>query len=296
MLPAGPPWHVRTLRAMLRRVPRGRYRLLAHTPHSGRFVATLARAAGGARFACDLSDQIAHEAYFSGVYEPPVTRIIRDALPAGGTFVDAGANWGYFTLVGAAAIGPSGRVIAIEPDPRMFAALEGNVRLNAVAHVKAVRAAAAATEGRAALAGFRPDAVNRGTSRLGGGSAAGPTFDVDCVTIDRLTSAIPSVDVVKIDVEGAEDAVLEGMQQGFAANRYRSVVLELHPGHFRAAGIDPARPIRRLLEAGFTGATIDMSPGTYRRALDGRVTIDELLLPLDRWPDAEWPHLLLRKC
>lgn len=296
MLPAGPPWHVRTLRAVLRRAPRGRYRLLAHTPHSGRFVATLARAAGGARFTCDLSDQIAHEAYFSGVYEPPVTRIIRDALPAGGSFVDAGANWGYFTLVAAGTIGPSGRAIAIEPDPRMFAALEQNLQLNALSHVTPVRAAASATEGRAALAGFRSDAVNRGTSRLGGQSAAGPTFDVDCVTIDRLTSAIPSVDVVKIDVEGAEDAVLEGMQEGFAARRYRAVVLELHPGYLRAGGVDPARPVRRLLEAGFTGATIDMSPATYRSALDVSVTIEELLLPLDRWPDAEWPHLLFRKC
>jgi FkbM family methyltransferase len=293
---AGPPWQLRAMRALLRRSPRGRYRLLAHTPHAGRFIAALASPAGGARFVCDLSDQIAHEAYFSGVYEPPVTRIIRDALPAGGVCVDAGANWGYFTLVAAASTGPSGRVIALEPDPRMFAVLEENVRLNEFRHVMPARAAAAANAGPARLAGFDAGAANRGTSRLGQAPSNGPLFDVDCVTIDDLTSAFPGVDVVKIDVEGAEDAVLEGMRDGLAARRYKTIVLEVHPAWLRSAGVDPERPVRRLLDAGYGGWTIDVSPASYRRALDHGVAAAELLLPLERWTGAEWPHLLFRKC
>ena len=104
---------------MLRRLPRGQYGLLAIAPDSGRFEARLSRDAGSARFQCDLADQIAKEAFFSGLYEPPVTRVVQRFAAPGATIVDVGANWGYFTLVAAAAVGPAGRVIALEPEPRV---------------------------------------------------------------------------------------------------------------------------------------------------------------------------------
>lgn len=296
MSPGGPPGHVRLLRAVLQRLPRGRYRLLGSMPHRGRFVARLAEGAGEARFFCDLSDQIAHEAYFTGMYEPPVTRIVRGHLSEGGACVDAGANWGYFTLIAASAVGGRGRVIALEPDPRMFAALEENVRLNESPQVTPLAAAAASRDGRARLAGYTDDSPNRGVSRLADDQGAGPVFDVRCATIDGLTADIPRVDLVKIDVEGAEDAVLEGMRDGLASGRYRAIVLELHPDHLRERRVDPETCMRLLFDAGYEGRTIDVSPDSYRRALNPRVPLEALLRPLDRWTGTAWPHLLWRKC
>jgi FkbM family methyltransferase len=291
-----PPGHLALLRALVRRLPRGRYRWLGSMPHRGRFVAQLARDIGGARFMCDLSDLIAHEAYFTGIYEPPVTRVVQRHLADGAMFVDAGANWGYFTLLGASAVGTGGRVLALEPDPRMFEALEGNLRLNGFDQVTATAAAAASHEGRARLTGFDPHDLNRGVSRLGGDTGAGPVFDVACVTIDAVTADFPDVALVKIDVEGAEDLVLNGMQDGLASGRYRAIVLELHPDLLRARGIEPDACLARLTDAGYDGRTIDVSPATYRRALDSRVPTDALLRPLDCWRETPWPHLLWRKC
>lgn len=292
----GPSWRIRALREVLRRLPRGRYRVLASVaPSRGRFVARLANELGAARFDCDLSDALSREVCFTGLYEPPVTRVFQRHVPHDGTVVDAGANWGYFSLIAAALSGPGGRVVALEPDPRPFAALSSNVALNGFKHVEALRAAAADADGRVTLVGYEDGEANRGVSRVAASQddrASSRRFDVPALTIDSVTSSSAAVDLVKIDVEGAEDLVLQGMQAGLAARRYRAILLELHPGLLRARGVDPGSCIRMLHQHGYRGWTIDLSPAAYRRAIDPDAPIEPLLRPLDEWRRSAWPHLL----
>jgi FkbM family methyltransferase len=290
------PWRVRALRGLLRRIPRGRYSLLsAIAPTHGRFVARLAGELGAARFDCDLADALAREVCFTGIYEPPVTRVFTHHAPAGGTVVDAGANWGYFTLIAAALCGPGGTVAALEPDPRHFAALTHNLALNGFDRVQALSAAASATAGTETLVGYEDNAANRGVSRVsdaGDGPAAARRYEVPSLAIDAITAASPVVDLVKIDVEGAEDRVLLGMREGLALRRYRAILLELHPALLRARGVEPASCLRLLSEYGYRGWTIDASPSAYRRAIDPAIAIESILRPLDDWQGAAWPHLL----
>jgi FkbM family methyltransferase len=288
-----PPWRVRALRAVLRRLPRGRYSVLgAVAPSRGRFTSRLAADAGGATFACDMADQISREVCLTGLYEPPVTRVVQHHLRPGGTVVDAGANWGYFSLLAAAAVGPEGTVLALEPDPRQFEELSRNISANGFRQVLPLQAAASAGEGRLSLVGYDQGQANRGVSRVAGPSVPGPRFDVRATSIDVLTAASPHVDLVKIDVEGAEDAVLDGMRGGLSARRYRALVLELHPDLLRASGVDPVSCVERLRDHGYRGWTIDLGPGAYRDALDPAVDVASLLRPLDRWQETPWPHLL----
>ena len=75
------PWRIRALRGLVRALPRGRYRALsALAPAQGRFTARLAADAGGAKFACDMADQISREVCLTGLYEPPVTRVVQHHL------------------------------------------------------------------------------------------------------------------------------------------------------------------------------------------------------------------------
>ena len=278
----------------MQRMPRGRYHLLSTiAPSRGRFIARLAGDVGGARFDCDLADLLSREVCFTGMYEPPVTRVFRHHAAAGATIADVGANWGYFTLLAAAAVGPAGSVLALEPDPRQFEALARNVALNGYTQVACVQAAASATEGRVTLTGFADEAGNRGVSRIGAADQVeGRRFDVRAATLDGLTAASPRVDLVKIDVEGAEDLVLAGMHAGLSARRYRVVILELHPELLRARGVDPETCLQTLADLGYRGWTIDVSPAAYRRALRPETSVDDLLLPLDRWRGTAWPHLV----
>lgn len=294
----GPPLQIRALRSILRALPRARYSVLgAVAPTRGRFIAELAADAGGARFACDLGDQISREVCMTGLYEPPMTRVMQHHLPAGGTAVDLGANWGYFSLLAAASVGAAGSVLALEPDPRQFDALSRNVTLNDFAQVTPLQMAASSGEGRVTLVGYDDADANRGVSRIedsGSGirDRAERRFEVRAASVDLLTASLPRVDVVKIDVEGAEDAVLEGMRDGLAARRYRALLLELHPDLLRAKGVDPASCVAMLRDHGYRGWTIDPSSGAYRRAMDPLVSVDSLLQPLARWQDTAWPHLL----
>jgi FkbM family methyltransferase len=291
------PWRIRALRGLLRRLPRGRYRALASAPDKGRFTARLADEIGGALFDCDLSDLLSREVCFTGLYEPPVTRVFQRQLRPGGTAMDVGANWGYFTLLAAASVGSSGAVVSLEPDPRQYDALARNVEMNGFTHVTTVRAAASARSGRVTLLGYADEEANRGVTRIAAGTDRGATdaarqFEVDAVTIDGLMPQVREVDLVKIDVEGAEDLVLEGMREGLSLHRYRAVLLELHPKLLEARGVDPESCLTLLQQYGYRGWTIDASESAYRRAIDPARSIEPLLRPLDEWRRTPWPHLL----
>jgi FkbM family methyltransferase len=281
------------LGSVVRRLPRGRYRVVSSfRPSASPFLSTIADDLGAARFACDLSDQIAREVCLTGCYEPPVTRVIQRRLDIGGTMLDVGANWGYFSLLSAAIVGASGRVVSLEPDPRQFDALVANVRLNGFGQVTPLRQAAAAEAGTATLVGYDDDADNRGVSRLGSDAAGVPCFEVACVPLDAVTSHLPRVDVIKLDVEGAELDALRGMRDGLSSHKYRALFLEMHPALLEARGDSAEACVGLLLDAGYKGWTIDQSARVYRRALSPLVKTADMLQPLADWRGQIWPHVL----
>ena len=126
-----PAW-VNAAAVLLPHLPFARYRLLGRLRRLGtypflmRFPADL----GGGVFHCDLRDATAAEVCFTGRYEPQETQLLRQLLGPGDVFADVGANWGYYTLAAASFVGETGRVVAFEPEPRLFALLEANVAAN----------------------------------------------------------------------------------------------------------------------------------------------------------------------
>ncbi len=295
-LPPAPAWF-RAARAVVRRLPAGRFRafnLLARAPLPP-FTDRLGADAGRMAYRCDLRDLVAREMCLTGGYAPLEAALVRAALPAGGTLVDVGANIGFFTLVGAACVGAAGRVVALEPDPRIAAVLRQNVAMNGLPHVRVMQVAAADTAGMAVLAGFSEAAGNWGTSSLSHATPAGaPTFEVRCAPLDQLMdeAEVASADLVKVDVEGAEHRVLRGMRDGLRAGRYGRVMVEMHPwehADFTAALEEMAEEMR---SAGYTGWLVEESTAAARRAYYGAHAAPSLR-PLDpRAIPTEWPHVL----
>lgn len=163
-----------------------------------------------------------------GLLEVPVQEAMRRLLGPGDVFLDVGANVGFFALAGARLVGPEGVVYAFEPVPENVAAIRESAALNGFANVEVIESAAGRAAGRDRLL-LVEDLSWSHFERLGQHPRALDTVEVDVVAIDDLVASgrIRSPDVVKIDVEGAEIDVLEGMRQTIEEHR-PAIVCELH--------------------------------------------------------------------
>lgn len=297
-LAPAPAW-VSLGRRAVRLLPRGRYVLMNWLckRRAAPFESPLGVTRGRARFVCDLRDAVSREACFMGYYEPQETALVRHLLREGMTFVDVGANWGYFTLLASCLVGPPGRVVSFEPHPALYEMLARNVARNGFGWAKALRVAVADAEGEVSLEGFAEEAGNWGLSRLttnAGGEA--PFFRVASARLETLLDAegVGSVDLLKMDIEGAESVVLPTMAEGLRRGRYRRILLELHPAALAEAGQDAKALVSLLLDFGYRAWRLDHSPAAFRRAAY-RLPSDpaEYLETFDAaWPLDPWPHLL----
>ena len=162
--------------------------------------------------------------YWLGTFEPLVQRTIAEGLSPGDTFFDVGSHSGFHSLIGARAVGSTGLVVAIEPDPANAAEIEAQAALNGFDHITVVRKAAVA-------------ARSEHSSQIDG-AAVTPT------TIDNLSHEFRPPTLIKIDVEGLELEVLRGATSTLRQHR-PTLVVEAHSDGL--AGV----AIARLADIGY---------------------------------------------
>jgi FkbM family methyltransferase len=167
--------------------------------------------------------------------EGDVEEFIRSHLREGSVFVDVGANAGYYTLLASKLVGNKGYVYAIEPIPSTVALLEANVKLNNCTNVMVYRVAAWSSKGKLTL--------NVPASMYGWASVMqkGRSVMVKAETIDNILRNVGSVDILKVDVEGAELQVLQGAKE--VLKRTKHIALELS---YNISGV-----LRELQNTGF---------------------------------------------
>jgi FkbM family methyltransferase len=163
-------------------------------------------------------------AVLTGTHEIQVQQAIVRSARAGDHVWDVGANIGYLALVAARIVGPTGRVVAIEPDPQCAAAIRTNARLNGLAQIEVVEAAAARSSATAELVVVRDRLWSRLAS-VGDHHESEQRVEVRTVALDDVAGPPPTL--VKIDVEGAELEVLAGMSRLLRDAR-PLVVCEMH--------------------------------------------------------------------
>jgi FkbM family methyltransferase len=201
-----------------------------------------------------------------GYWESWITVLLARTLRPGWHCLDVGANHGYYTLVMADLVGRRGRVVPVEPTPRLAELLRETLDVNGFPGVTVVQKAASRTDGEdLRLVVPRRRSMNARLSEV-----AGPTdavFNVETVTVDALTREWPRVDLIKIDVEGAEQDVWQGMQRTIAQNPHLIVILEFNVDRYQ----DPRTFLEAIELAGFRLRYIDFDAGLRQ------VTIDQLL-------------------
>jgi FkbM family methyltransferase len=167
-----------------------------------------------------------------GVWEPAETSYLQAVLRPGQTFVDVGAHVGYFSVLAAKRVGPTGAMIAIEPEPRNLDLLRRNIVRNGCRNVRVVPFAAHSVRGWMSLA---LDEENRGAHRLVPLHQAGTA--VQCVPLDDLLPA--TVDVVKVDAQGYDHEVIAGLERTIATNPELILITELSLSELGRRGVDP---------------------------------------------------------
>jgi FkbM family methyltransferase len=145
-----------------------------------------------------------------GYWEIWITMAIAQFVRPGMTCIDVGANVGYYSVLMADWVGPTGTVVAVEPEARNYAALEANLE-NASATVHAHHVAASDRVGKAHLTVVRDHGGNHTLEKHSSPSAEFSSETVDTMTLDELTRYLPRVDLIKMDVEGHERKVWLGM-------------------------------------------------------------------------------------
>lgn len=148
-------------------------------------------------------------ALFNPDYNVEELDFLRRHTPAGGAFVDVGANVGTYAMVLARHVGAGGKVIAIEPHPVTHARLAFNNSASGYTQVKLVAAAAGPSDGELLI---ETDGDNLGASHIVSGEASRKAIKVPSLRLQRILdeAGVSRVDTLKIDVEGFEDRVLTG--------------------------------------------------------------------------------------
>lgn len=182
-----------------------------------------------------------------GIYEPDKTQTICSLLKSGQTFIDVGCNKGDFSLLAAKIIGNDGSVLAFEPEPDNCQWIGKSIKLNDYKNIKLFQLALADKNEDAQLylgekSGWHSLVSNQGNVQKS-------TIEVKKRTLDSIFEETGNthVDMIKIDVEGAEMDVLRGASVMFENNPELIVLLDLHP-HM---GVNPIEVCDFLTAKGF---------------------------------------------
>jgi FkbM family methyltransferase len=211
----------------------------------------------------DLSmpDVVSSAIYVTGRWEPVITQYIRSNLNSGDTFVDVGANIGYYSLVASRIVGSAGHVFAIEASKSLYARMMQNLALNGCTNVRAIHAAASSEKGELSIF-------------LGGGGNLGHTTTVESLakkqglvfedkapadTLEQLvgTQSLRNARFIKLDVEGAECSVLAPLFDSLGQFSPRTEwLVELSPEYSPGGQEDVDRIYQAFIAAGYTSYAI----------------------------------------
>jgi FkbM family methyltransferase len=222
-----------------------------------------ARLPNGCQVLCDLRDHVQRQIWFNGAYEPVETYLFSQLLQPGMTVLDVGANVGQYTLIASTAVGPSGSVHSFEPVPATFARLQEHVELNQLANVTLNRAALWFEDAPLKL-GLAPESAdNLGSYSVGAAEVQETAVNALGVRLETyaLMAKLTRLDLVKMDIEGAELFALQGGRPLF--ERFHPLILmEVNREALGKLNTDP-ESLWRLVEAiGYRVWRIGFSPET----------------------------------
>lgn len=181
-------------------------------------------------------------------------KFFQSIIEPGMVVVDVGANIGWYTAMASKLIGDQGKVFAFEPDPENFRLLCKNVSANQCNNVETSDWAVTDKTGKIQL--FLCE-ENRGDHRIYKSDKSRRKIDVNATSLDDFFKNSPRVDIIKIDVQGAERLVFSGMRKIIENNPRLSIMMEFCPAFLRMCNASPDEFLREIKNYGFSIYLID---------------------------------------
>ncbi|WP_433527238.1 FkbM family methyltransferase [Nocardia pseudovaccinii] len=217
------------------------------------------------------SDFIARAIYLHGCWEACISRLVASSLRRGDGFIDIGSASGWYAVLAARLVGPTGHVVAIEP--AAHEQLLANLALNNVGNVRVVQAAVTIEPGTVTL--YTPHA------NIGATTTIRPDTYQSTVTVPGLPLAhmlhpgdLENARIIKVDVEGAEGTVLTQLAASIPRLRKDcEIIVEVTPHWLDIAGHDVGTILKPFMDNGFHTYRIQNSyapediPGMLRHPL-----------------------------
>jgi FkbM family methyltransferase len=261
---------------------------------SGRYSAAdgpaqaVTRMREGFRMSLDRRAFVERTMYYSGIYNPWLTHAFKRILRPGDTMVDGGANIGYFSLLAAKCVGPSGAVHAFEPIPATFALLSDNLKLNSFPNAHANRVALGAEAGQAVFEMPQEADTNLALNRLATVvvTGRGEQITVRVRTFDDYVAAerVGHIRLVKLDIEGGEVSAIKGMRQTLLNHQIDYFICEVNVPLLEKQGLKASAIRDALAEFGYEAYLI-RGFGSFRRPLRVAFVPNEQLPQPDTYGD-----------
>jgi FkbM family methyltransferase len=172
----------------------------------------------------DLEEWIQQHIYFLGAWDEPGSKFLKNYLKAGDIFMDIGANIGCYTMIASKIVGSEGEIHAFEPVSKVFDKLLFNIQLNNLSNISTNRKAVYETSGT--LEFFVSSRENEGMSSIfRHDTESGEIEKVKAISIDEYVEKmnIQRIDMMKIDIEGAEIFALKGMKN--TIKRFKPIII-----------------------------------------------------------------------
>lgn len=209
-------------------------------------------------------NEISRSIFVTGYYEPNEFYALDKILRQGMTFIDAGANIGLYTLFASKKVGEQGIVVAIEPSGREFHRLKMNVEMNALSNVRLLQVAVSNCPRRASLLVAAEEHSGHNTLGNFGYESVVPQSE-EWVRVERLDDiakqeSLGRIDVIKMDIEGAELFALQGAAETLA-QFHPIVLLELSDKTLEHQGCKSEQIWEFLTKGGYRIYTFDRGTG-----------------------------------
>jgi len=197
---------------------------------------------------CDTG--IAPALLLFGAWEKFIVEIFKREIKKGMTVLDIGANIGYYTLIAANLVGRNGRVFAFEPEPNNFFYLKENIKANSYENVVCcIQKGVSNKTGETKLFLDDETITYHRIYDIGNGRKS---VTINTITLDDFfKNSNAKIDFIKVDVEGAEAAVFQGMTNILKENKKIKIITEFYPLRLIDYGYDPETFLNELMKYSF---------------------------------------------